>query len=649
MTKVKTSLIWSIALGLLLSACGGLSSEPEIAREIALPTVAPTVAAALAAVPDMGRGAAFYAEHCAMCHGAAGQGDGEMVRDGRLSNAPPDFTDPATTLDRTPAEYLRAVTEGNVLAGMPPFASYTEQERWDAVAYVYGGGVSADRLALGQALYEANCVACHGAQGRGDGPDAPAIMPDLSSLSAWAETSNAALSAAISQGIMPGMPAFAGELGESEIQAVAAYVRTLAVPHRAGFDSPVVAAEITVPDSTEVAGVAAATPAAAAALEATETIAEPETISVRGVVTNGTAGGAIPADLVVTLHMFDPPDYVESTLEATINADGTFTFGQVPHLPDRAYLLSLQYQGVFFSSTVYTLADPAVPSIDAGIEIFDITNDASVVTVDAGLMRVTFGDLGMEVVQVISITNSSDRLFLTDERLNENQRVALSFPLPPGAGGVGFEPGMQDRRFVVSEDGTAVIDTQPLRPGSEDIFMSYFIPYSDGAIIEQVFNYPYRGPFHLLIETGKVTVDPGIFEGTAEPVDMGGQVFDTYVAQIDQPAGDVLSFTLSGEVQTAPQAGATAQEGGLSPVVIILIVAGLVLLGVGGFMFLLRQDPGAKTRRQIDDLLERIAELDDQHDQGMLNHDYYQRTRAALKAELAELMREQDDQHGEGA
>ncbi len=649
MSKVKTSLIGCVVLVLGLTACGGLSSEPEIAQEIALPTIAPTVAAVPVAAPDTARGAAFYADHCVMCHGTAGQGDGEMVRDGRLSNAPPDFTDPATTLERTPADYLRAVTEGNVLAGMPPFASYTEQERWDAVAYVYGGGASADQIALGQAVYEARCVACHGAQGRGDGPEAPAIMPDLASFSAWAETSNAGLITAISQGIAPNMPAFGGDLGDSEIRAVSAYVRTLAVPRLVGFDTPLAAAEISVPDSAGQTGAPGAEPTAAIGLQVTEEVAEPDTITVSGVVTNGTADGPIPADLILTLHMFDPPDYTESTLETPIGADGTFTFTGVPHLKDRAYVLSLQYQDVFFSSTVYTLTDPTVPSIETGIEIFEITSDVTVVTVDAGLMRVTFGELGMEVVQVISVTNGSDRLFLTDERLNENQRVALSFPLPPGAGGVGFEPGTQDRRFVVSEDGSTVIDTQPLRPGSEDIFMSYFIPYTDGAIIEQVFNYPYQGAFHLLIEAGKVTVEPGIFQGEAEPVDMGGKVFDTYVAEIDQPAGGVLSFTLSGAVQTMAQAEAAAPEGGLSPLVIVLIVAGLALLGVGGFMFLLRQDPGAKTRRQIDELLERIAELDDQHDQGMLNHDYYQRTRTALKAELAELMRDQDEQGGEEA
>ena len=651
MTKFKKQFIVLSGLLVLVLAGCGLSSEPEIAAEIPLPTVPPEVTAPLAP-PDLTAGAAFYAEHCAVCHGVGGQGDGEMVRDGRLQGVPPDFTDPATMQDQTPLEYMRAVTEGNTLAGMPPFARYSEAERWDAVAYVYTGAITAEQLTLGATVYETTCAECHGPEGQGDGPDAAEIMPDFSMPAFWAERSNADLLDAVESGINQGMPAFADELSAEEITAVVGFVRTLAVNGTPGFATGEAVAEAPAPQATEEVTAAEPTqspesaadePAPAATEEVVaEATATPEVVTVRGQVTNGTEGGTVPDDLTVTLHMFDPPEFTEHTLEAAIDADGAYAFNDVPFLADRAYLLSLQYNDVFFSSTIYTGQDFEGDTLQTDLEIFERTNDPSVVHITAGAMRVTFSHFGMEVAEVFSVENTSDRIFLTDEIFSGDQRIALRFPLPPGAGGVGFEPGMEGTRFFISGDGSTVIDTQPLRPGRDDIFFSYLIPYEDGAIIEQEFLYPYTGEFHLLIEADQVSVESPIFQPGEQRVDMGGQPFDSYIADLDLAPGEVLSYTLMG----TPDAVAANQElqqgsseGGLSPVVLILLIVGLLFIGAGGFMFLLRQG-GDPIQREIDDLIEQIADLDDQHDQGMLNHDYYQRTRSELKARLADLMRE---------
>ena len=94
-----------------------------------------------------------------------------------------------------------------------------------------------------------------------------------------------------------------------------------------------------------------------------DTPAEPDVITVTGDVVNETPDGVVPVDALLTLHMFDPPEYTESTLETTLQADGTYAFTDVPHMAGRAYLLSLQVDDVFFSSTVYTLTDAAVAEL----------------------------------------------------------------------------------------------------------------------------------------------------------------------------------------------------------------------------------------------------------------------------------------------
>lgn len=647
MIKTRVLTVLSVMLAIALAGCG-LASEPEIVQEIPLPTPAPTIVSP-ETPPDLAAGAAFYAAHCAVCHGTGGRGDGEMVRDGRLQTPPPSFVDLATSDGQTPLDYMAVITDGNMLAGMPPFSSYSLQDRWNVAAYVFSGWMTAEQIARGRAVYETNCVSCHG-DGTGNGPEAPEIMPDLTAPDYWATVSNETLLQAISAGINPEMPAFADTLSEAETLAVTAYVRSLAVRGMLGFPAggeTVMAEAQTTVTATPAAANGEGAGGTGEVAEAASS-AEPEQISLTGTVINRSAGGTVPIGAPVTLHMFDPPDFAETTLEGEIGPDGSYRFDSVPHVANRVYLLSLQYQDVFFSSTIYQLEDASGATIDTTVEIFETTNDPTVLRFTSGVLRVTFSQFGMEVAEVLSITNGSDRLFLTDETISDNQRVALRIPLPPGAAGIGFEPGMHGTRFLMNEDETVILDTQPVRPGRDDIFFSYFIPYEDGAIIEQEVEYLFSGPFHLLIEAGQVTVSGPGFEGSGQPVDMGGRTFDAYVARLDIPAGGAISFTLSGRPQAASAGSAAQAEGGLSPLVIGLIVAGVLLIGVGGFLFLLRQ--GVRDTRQaaIDDLLEQIAALDDRHDRGEIADGEYQQVRTRLKARLARLMREQEAGPGEG-
>ena len=253
MTKIRILGLLSAGLVLMLAGCG-LSGEPEIDHEIALPTAAPSLEAVVD-VPDLGQGAVFYVDHCAMCHGDNGLGDGEMVQDGRLQTAPPLLTN-LSEQGTTPLEYWQIITDGNMMAGMPPFSGYSAAERWDVTAYVYTGGLTADQLATGAEVFSMACAGCHGAGGQGDGSQASGIMPDFTELTFWTEQDGAGLRRVVSEGYGGEMPGFADQLSAEAIDAVVGHVQTLALQGVAGFptgDAPEMAAAET-PSLDDAAG-----------------------------------------------------------------------------------------------------------------------------------------------------------------------------------------------------------------------------------------------------------------------------------------------------------------------------------------------------------------------------------------------------------
>src|SRR5262249_12061022 len=161
----------------------------------------------------------LFAENCASCHGATGDGAGQEAK--RLGLAPAAFSQPAFMRGETPRDFFNVISLGRRRAGMPEWGgALTVQQRWDAVGYGWTLAHPQAGLSEGQALYTAHCAGCHAADGSGTSSSAP----DLRRPGSLVDQTDAQLLAVVSGGAGTAMPGFASDLDEGQRWAVVAWI-----------------------------------------------------------------------------------------------------------------------------------------------------------------------------------------------------------------------------------------------------------------------------------------------------------------------------------------------------------------------------------------------------------------------------------------
>jgi len=170
------------------------------------------------------RGAQLYAGQCAPCHGDEGQG---MANVGPALNS-------KSFLERYDDEAIRAaIRDGRPTTIMPAFAQekggpLRDNEIEDLVAFIRNWEKTAPLLPTATPVIEAAplyaryCAGCHGPNGEGT----DAIKLALNSRGFLERTDDTLLYRLIAQGRPEqGMPTFASELSNAEINALVAFIR----------------------------------------------------------------------------------------------------------------------------------------------------------------------------------------------------------------------------------------------------------------------------------------------------------------------------------------------------------------------------------------------------------------------------------------
>jgi len=102
--------------------------------------------------PDVARGKALYAQHCASCHGVTGDGKGPQAAG--LDPPPIAFTDEARTRERSIFALYQVIEQGLDGTSMASFAELPPQDRW-ALAFFAGSlAYPEEKAADGKTLWE---------------------------------------------------------------------------------------------------------------------------------------------------------------------------------------------------------------------------------------------------------------------------------------------------------------------------------------------------------------------------------------------------------------------------------------------------------------------------------------------------------------
>ena len=365
-----------------------------------------------------------------------------------------------------------------------------------------------------------------------------------------------------------------------------------------------------------------------------------QTITIRGSVVNGTAGGELGAELQVLLLVTDADGGLLSTGQTMVDSEGGFVLVDIPRAEDGVYALRVNFDGVPYEKSLSL--EEALDEVV--LTVYETTQDGSQVRVTRQIMviaGVNGGDREVSALEFVQLTNSGDRTLVPDLG---NPTTFLRFALPPLA----TELDVRSSRSLLGGDilsiGTGFAVTSPVPPGEHNVEFSFRFPY-EGNSVSYRQSLPQGADLYQVLlprELEQVRVRP---LGPVSPVSVEGSEFLVWEQKgIDRGQGVQLELTNLPQPSLASRLwdGVTNETFWqvAVPSVLGAVLAVLLLVGV-----LRRPRPklspvvpgGDGIDRDLarrEGLVREVASLDDEFQGGVLPEDEYRRQRDALLSRI---------------
>jgi hypothetical protein len=367
-----------------------------------------------------------------------------------------------------------------------------------------------------------------------------------------------------------------------------------------------------------------------------------ESVTVRGMLVNGTEGGKIAAGLPVALHSFGGQASSVTTVETTTEESGAFQFDAVVPDGDIGYALTTEYGGMRYSM----LIGPEDLAATVELLVYESTQDLGVIRVTHQALVITNVDEAeqrIEAVEFINLSNISDRTLVPDlSGVGQGQFSFLRFSLPPRAAGFDIQSDLVGGEVIPVGTGFGL--TSPVTPGEHNLSFSFNFPYQGNVfayqqnLLQGADIYQVMVPQRLgQLEVGSLEAIPAVeVEGSLYRVWQGrdfapGQGVEVELTNLPRPsAWERLGRSVSGAefwIITIPGT---------------LAVVLLAVLLYGGFWMrrtavvdgpdVLLPANGNRARRES--LVREVAELDEKFLRGQVPDAEYQARRVRLKTRI---------------
>jgi mono/diheme cytochrome c family protein len=407
-------------------------------------------------------------------------------------------------------------------------------------------------LERGAELFAANCAACHGERGEGDGPtaasftcellnftDADAVLTGGHSLQSWYAIVTDGNG---SQDVSCLMPPWRRQLSDQDRWNVTSYAWSL---HAGGLAD--------LPPSS---------------------VAPSDTLTISGTVRDGTGDSPLNGQ-ALTLRLIEQTanglnDAVR--LETTTTEDGSFTFADVPRRIGVVAVVSTEYAGIQQFSDQIPLTDDIGAALDLSFDVFATTSDPAGLEIE--VMEVLIELVGTNT----AVIQQAQRFNMADDRILLPNQFAPSVrqPLPANAQSPQLGRGVMNT-FRLTPNGVEGSGTiYPIENAPSPLFnfvqVAYSLNYTGHLPIEIPIPYPARNiVVRIARDDGARIQNPFFMLGDPIQFQEGGVVYDTYTVEREIQPGGTLQFTVLTPDQMELERNNT--------IVLMIAVAALFLLG----------------------------------------------------------------------
>ena len=357
---------------------------------------------------------------------------------------------------------------------------------------------------------------------------------------------------------------------------------------------------------------------------------------ISGEVVNRTPGGELPAGRLVVLHIL-MQDGNQDFKSASTDANGAFSFTDVPLAEVLGYLLVATHQGVDY--TLEILPGEALTGLE--LEIFETTSSIDAVGIVLDSVMIADWDVPdrtLSVLELVQLENYGNETFVPDLAQPANMAF-LRFALPSNARDLQVQTQLPEGQVLQVDRGFAVTTSVP--PGQHGMAFTYTVPYQGDRL-------DFSRRFSLGAQAFRLLIPVNLGSATSSALSSGSNVqigdTDFRVLQAeDVPLGGTVDIQLDNLPQPSLLSTAVNSLGQSTaiwvvPITLVLGLAGLLVIGIirrSGVPSVAANSAvkGASTK---DELIGAIVELDNRLERNEVTEQEHKLQRQILKARLLE-------------